>query len=220
MPTLTRTNLRDLVRLKVRDTSVSSPGLLDAQVNILLDEALFEYAAQMDGDEVLFSSESDSLSAGSNSVTVGFAKTPTKIEAVYLSGVSKLRRATVHEMFQKQAEDPNEVGEPEAFAFEFGEDRTDATCYFNCKADIPYTVVTWYRKEPAAFTGDSATCPLGDTAAYVIANMTAVKAALLLGRPGEFVSALASTLPDTMRPGYGVAFRSGTHGGPDPRRAS
>jgi hypothetical protein len=220
MPIVTRANIRDLGRLLCRDTSTTQPGLSDANWNLLIDKALFAYAMHAEGDDVLFSSESDTLSSGSNTATVAFADSPLKIEAVYLSGVKKLKRATIGDVLQKQAEDPNASGEPEFFAFEFGEDRTDATLYVDLKADQNYTAVTWYRKEPTAFSGDSVVCPFGDGAAYAICMMAAFDACIPLGRSGEYASRIVASLPDSLRSAVLQSFRSGTHGGADPRRAA
>lgn len=212
-PVLTRANLRDHVRLHVRDTSTTSPGLSDAQVNSLLNEALFSYASLADGDEVLFNSVLATLSAGSNGATLFFSVTPLSLEALYLVGVGKLTRKPLLSILQHQEENPNETGIPQFFAIDSAGTRDSWAVYLNCKADQGYSLSAWYRKEPTAYAGESTTTPFGDHAAYVISRMAMVEAARLLGRPQEFINNIASSLPDRIRSAMGVPFRSGTHGG-------
>jgi hypothetical protein len=217
-PTLTRSLLRSDVRLHVRDVSSTSPGLSDSNINSLLDRALFRYASIMDGDETLFTSATATLNAGSDSVSVSFTKTPLNVEAVYLSGLKKLTKRTLPLILLTRAEGPDDTGEPSFYAIEAGGSRDSWTVYFDLKAQTSYTVVLWYRKEPTAFSGDSATCPFGDQAGYIISTMAQVDAARILGRPQPFIDNIAAGLPDAIRDAMGIAFRSGTHGGADQRR--
>jgi len=216
-PTVTLADIRTMVRLDCRDTSSVQPGISDTNMNLLINRALMDYAAFSDGDDVLFTSASGTLSAGARTASVSFSTTPLSVEAVYLSGVKKLRKSSLHEVLQFQAENPNATGEPDYYAIDAGGSRDSWTVNVDQKADQSYTVVVWYRKEIAALTGTD-TVAFGDQAAYTVGRLAAIEASRILGRSGEFIQNLAAGLPEALRARVAVTFRGSTHGGAELRR--
>lgn len=217
-PVLTVTNMISDVRLHVRDTNTTSPGLSDSNVVSLLNRAYYDYCSIMDGDEVLTTSTNVTLNQGSSTGSASFSVTPLSIESCYLSGVKKLKKSNLQDLLSLRAENPSDTGEPTYFAVDFAGSRDTATVYFDTSADQTYTAVLWFRKEPAALAAGNGTVPMGDHAAYTICMMAAVNAARVLGRPADFVNALGSQLPESIRSHMAVTFRATSKAGADPRR--
>lgn len=213
-PALTRANLRDYARLLTLDTA-SSPGVSNDNFNLILREALFIVASEAEGDETLHTTVSGSLAAGSNSASVSFSTpSPVNALAVYLSGVKKLKKKTLTEILDLQHTDPNARGEPEFYAINAAGSRDTWTILFDVKADIAYTPILAYEREIGVWSGDSATCPLGDSAALTVARVAAfIAASGPLGRPVDRVELIGRFLPERLRGPAKVAHKSSTAGG-------
>lgn len=207
MAQLTVANMRAVAQELVLDTSSANPGLATADWLILLNDALFQYAAMFPNLlplSGLLATASLTQHSATATLTLSGLTAPYRniTDAVVRGSAVPMERAEVLDLFRMFAADATE-GTPSRWAiFSSAPGQSTAMVYtarFWRIADAAYSIDFYGTVQPVALTGDSDTTLFQDAEARTIARIAALEGARLLGRSPDFINSLASRLPDAVK---------------------
>lgn len=207
MASMTNAEMRALGQLNVRNTSTTAPGLTTAQWTMLLNEAMFEYAAIY--PEECYTSENAATTLNSNSVSLTTSKLKTidtGVEAGFPPLFDPLEKVTIQEI-NKFLIDDSSARSPQKFAAWRNNDDDTWSIRIWPKADGAYNIQWFGMREPTALSADADLTPFQESSCRAIVAMASVKAARLLGRSDAYVQQLASLVPDKVKEHQAVVER-------------
>lgn len=203
---LIRSEARTLARLRIRDTSTVNPGISDASLNLLIEDARQFYAA-MYPEQMTRSLGDFNTVDGTNpmqvTITAGSVM-PREISSVYYTELSvtpnthkPLRFAPTLEDLRAELFSLTGRDQPKSvFAVRSSGSDNVFDLYMSPTPDDAYTLNVWGRFEPPLLTGDSDKLLFGFHGSRVIARIAALSAARVIGLPEDFVRGIEAELPD------------------------
>lgn len=203
---LSRTEARALCRLRFRDTSTVNPGITDANLNLLIEEARQFYSA-LYPDQIARELGTYNTIAHASSLQITVSNDnvlPREITSAYLVDAAPtpdlftpLRFAdSLESMLAKQVDDNIEAAPKEVIALRaLGSDAV-FDIYFYPIPDAVYQISLWGSFEPTLMTADTDKLLFGFHGSRTIVKIAAATAAAIIGRPPEFVQGILAELPD------------------------
>ena len=203
---LLRSEALTLIRAKVRDSSATNPGLADATYNLLIEEARQFYASVFPEQAHKRLGFTTTISGGnlvSITITTGNIE-PRNINMTVLETAAGPYRPLTPIMdlatiLKKQDEDQVLAEPRESYAERSALSDTIFNVYLYPVPDNVYTISVFGTFEPALLTGNSDPLLFGFHGSRVIANLAAIEACNMLGRPVEFTQALMAKLPEKLQ---------------------
>lgn len=202
---LTRSEARALARLRIRDTSTVNPGISDANLNLLIEEARQFYASLFPEQFVrnlgTFASTASQI-AFQATIAAGNVEW-REITSVYLVGSATpttyrpMRFANaLEEILEAQRLDPAEDEPRDVLVMRSNGSDTVLDVFTWPIPDAIYSFQIWGRYEPALLTADGDALLFGFHGSRVVARIAALTAARVIGRPEDFVRGIEAELPD------------------------
>jgi hypothetical protein len=217
-------NMRGFAQELVLDTSATNPGISTAIWLDLLNDAMFAYAENFADVTplmgLLASSANFVSTATSTTVTFsGLTVAPRNITNAFLRKtggtvlVNEMERVNFTDLLRELVNVASlSPAPPTRYAIVSSAPGVAATALVYTVrlwpiSDNNYNIDFYGTVQPAALTGDSDTTVFQDVETRTITRMAAVEAARMLGRPGDFIGALAAPLSDRIKAHMGVMAR-------------
>lgn len=207
--------MRTVGQTLVMDTSTTNPGLSSTDWLVLLNDALFAYAAAFPNLlELTGLLGTATTSSGTQLSTLTLNATTTSVRSItnaFIRSTQDLQRAEFMDLLRRATKEPTQ-SIPTHYAIVSAVSSAPGVAstshVYSVRwwpiPDATYSVDFYGNVQPVTLTGDSDYTPFQEAEARTIARMAAVEAARLLGRSQAFVQGVAAPLPDEIKAAMGL----------------
>jgi len=197
---LTLANARDLARLIAQDTATTAPGVSDAKVNSLIEEARQWYASTFPED-MLALAYNESSSAVTTSLALTTTNTFRSLDTCFCTDTGTLYDKVDYYLLVQKSQKDTQASVPASDIASWGCVRDPVTdnkwnLIFYPTAAVARKIRIYGHYEVVPLTGDSDVLLFGHHGSRVIARLAAIEVARLCGRPTDFLASIAANLPD------------------------
>lgn len=197
---LTLATARDLARLIAQDTATTDPGVSDAKVNALIEEARQWYASTFPEDTLALAY--NEASAGvTASLNITTTYTFRSLDTCFCTDTGTLYDKVDYYLLSQKAQKDTLASLAATDIASWGCKRDDAidnrwNLVFYPEAAVARKIRIYGHYEVVPLTGDSDVLLFGHHGSRVIARLAAIEVARLCGRPTDFIASIAANLPD------------------------
>ena len=197
---LTLANARDLARLIAQDTATTAPGVSDAKVNSLIEEARQWYASTFPED-MLALAYNESSSAVTTSLALTTTNTFRSLDTCFCTDTGTLYDKVDYYLLVQKSQKDTQASVPASDIASWGCVRDPVidnkwNLIFYPTAAVARKIRIYGHYEVVPLTGDSDVLLFGHHGSRVIARLAAIEVARLCGRPTDFLASIAANLPD------------------------
>jgi len=197
---LTLANARDLARLIAQDTATTAPGVSDAKVNSLIEEARQWYASTFPED-MLAVAYNETSSAVTTSLALTTTNTFRSLDTCFCTDTGTLYDKVDYYLLVQKSQKDTQASVPASDIASWGCVRDPVTdnkwnLIFYPTAAVARKIRIYGHYEVVPLTGDSDVLLFGHHGSRVIARLAAIEVARLCGRPTDFLASIAANLPD------------------------